>query len=723
MSLRTAPNDARFLSRRTLAVFASLVVCSGIAHGARTIESTTRVALEIRADGSYAVESEDPGFSFAGALGAGAADVREGSGTDALGNYRELSFRVDDGTGRTGFLRTYEGRPVVRFSMTWHAGAENTGGFPSLATVPEAPFGATFSGKWSVLHFDESGTEGPVARFDAAGRTYILSAASNFMVAHTARTPAGALESRIHPAIPTLPSGFTHEALLAVGNGINRTFDVWGRALTDLSGKVRPPNDADPSLRSLGYWTDNGAAYYYNTEHGLGYPGTLVAVRDAFRNAGTALGYVQLDSWWYPKGASGDWNPPPDQWMFGIHTYEAHPDLFPSGLRAFQEELGLPLMTHARWIDEKSPYRQRYVMSNNVVVEPSYWEAVAGYLKSSGAFAYEQDWLDGKATAAYTIEEQNLFMDSMARAMESQGLSMQYCMATPRHLMQSSHYGNLTTARLSEDICTSDRWDQFLYSSRLASALGVWPWADEFRSGETGNILVATLSAGVVGVGDALDEIDPANLSLAARPDGVLVKPDTPLVPTDATILSDARGIAAPLVASTSSELGDARAVYVFAHARASEAEATFDPSALGFASRVFVWDFFARSGVVVPAGSSYVQPFVNGGSYDVLVAVGPAGIALVGDEGKFATLGRKRFARVTQGSRCLTATILFAPGEGPVTLVGWSAERPETRSPNAGTVVWDAATGVFRIPVSARPDGTATIVLRSSGPVVRAAR
>lgn len=720
MSLRT---DARILSQRRVAILAAFVVWSGIAQGARTVEPSTRIALEVRPDGSYAVESEDPPFSFDGALGAGAAEVREGAGTDSLGSYRELSFRVDDRTGRTGFLRTYEGRPVVRFSMTWSAAAENTGGFPSLLTAPVAPYGASFSGKWSVLHFDESGTEGPVARFDAAGRTFILSAASNFMVAYTARTPAGGIETRIHPAIHTLPAGFTHEGLLAIGNGINRTFDAWGRAMTDLAGKVRPPNDADPSLESLGYWTDNGAAYYYNFERGLGYPGTLVAVRDAFRKAGTSLGYVQLDSWWYPKGATGDWNPPPDQWMFGIRTYEAHPDLFPSGLRAFQAELGLPLMAHARWVDETSPYRQRYVMSNNVVVEPAYWEAVADYLRSSGAFAYEQDWLDGKATAAFTIEEQRLFMDSMARSMESRGLSMQYCMATPRHLMQGSRYGNLTTARLSEDIFTPGRWDQFLYSSRLASALGVWPWADVFRSGERDNLLVATLSAGVVGVGDALDELEPANLSLAARPDGVLVKPDTPLVPTDATILSDARGIASPLVASTSSELGDARAVYVFAHARAAESEATFDSSALGFEGLVFVWDFLSRSGVAVPAATPYVQPLVNGRSYDILVPVGPAGIALVGDEGKFATLGRKRFARVISGARCLTATVLFAPGEGPVTLVGWSAQRPETRSRDAGTLVWDARTGVFRVRVSSRPDGTATIALRSPDPGDRAGR
>ena len=42
------------------------------------------------------------------------------------------------------------------------------------------------------------------------------------------------------------------------------------------------------------------------------------------------------------------------------------PALFPRGLRAFQRRLGLPLITHARWIDAHSPYRRRYAMSRNV---------------------------------------------------------------------------------------------------------------------------------------------------------------------------------------------------------------------------------------------------------------------------------------------------------------------------------------------------------------------
>ena len=47
----------------------------------------------------------------------------------------------------------------------------------------------------------------------------------------------------INTAIPTLTSGFTQETMLVVGQGINHTWDLWGHAMTDLHGKVRPSSE------------------------------------------------------------------------------------------------------------------------------------------------------------------------------------------------------------------------------------------------------------------------------------------------------------------------------------------------------------------------------------------------------------------------------------------------------------------------------------------------
>jgi hypothetical protein len=48
------------------------------------------------------------------------------------------------------------------------------------------------------------------------------------------------------------------------------------------------------------------------------------------------------------------------------------------------------LITHARWIDPASPYRQMYRMSGNVVLDKAYWDTVAVYLSTAGVATYER---------------------------------------------------------------------------------------------------------------------------------------------------------------------------------------------------------------------------------------------------------------------------------------------------------------------------------------------
>jgi hypothetical protein len=156
--------------------------------------------------------------------------------------------------------------------------------------------------------------------------------------------------------------------------------------MTDLQGKRPSANDA--ILNSLGYWTDRGATYYYHYDPSPGYQGTLLAVANSFKHEGIPLGYMQLDSWWYPKGSSDSWQGN-GAYRGGIYTYSAAPALFPNGLHAFQHQLGLPLVTHSRWIDTSSPYRKEYAMSNNVSIDPRYWNMIGPYLHNRGAITYE----------------------------------------------------------------------------------------------------------------------------------------------------------------------------------------------------------------------------------------------------------------------------------------------------------------------------------------------
>jgi hypothetical protein len=696
---------------RTLCALAVPVVLLAAAPlRADTIhESAVGITITVEHDGHYAVRASDPNWVFSGFLPTPASDLKIAKGHDGIGDYHEISFTF--GADREGSIRSYPAKAAVLFTDRHTTASANDAGFPKLSTSPAAPFHLSFLGKWSAFHFDLSGTEGPWVSFDDAGHSFILSPASDFMVANLNHSADDQIESRISPRIATIPQGLVHRTLLVVANGINRAFDTWGQALTDLNGKTRPANDADPSLKSLGYWTDNGAGYYYDWEPSLGYTGTLLAVKDEFAKAGIALGYMQLDSWWYPKGENGDWDRPPERGPQGILRYEAHPQIFPKGLAAFQKDLGLPLITHARWIDAKSPYRKQYKMSNNVITDPAYWMSVGNYLRDAGVFGYEQDWLDVQATADYKLDDQNAFMDNMDLLGKGFGLSLQYCMATPRHFLQSSRYDNITTIRVSEDNFTSDKWDQFFYSSRLASAVGVYPFTDVFASNEKVNLLLATLSAGVVGVGDRIGEINGDNLLYAVRPDGVIVKPDVPAVPTDESIVNDAHDAGEPLVAFTYTDHGPMRALYVFAHPRTEDRTATFSPESLGVGGDVYVYDWMADKGRKADGGAPFTK-FIHGDpSYLVVVPVGKSGIAFLGDLGKFVPLGKKRVSELSDDGM-LEARLELASSETSITVEGWANSAPhfDAEDGRLGELTFNEQSKRFRVEVFPGKSGFARI-------------
>ncbi|HEY7087696.1 MAG TPA: hypothetical protein VH518_06370, partial [Tepidisphaeraceae bacterium] len=362
------------------------------------------------AGGAYRVSLSDLHFDFAGSVAKPLRDVRKASGTDKIGEFAELSFDWDEENPITGTIRTYAKRPLVLFSQRLHNGATTRPApFPNFDEIPKPPL-HVLSHQNEVFARPAYGaavqTSTPWLLFDDSARAVILSPASNFMVANMLGDGTSTIGSGLDIGLTDYPIGFTHRALLAYGTGIGATYRAWGSALTDLSGKKRPPNDADLGLKYLGYWTDNGAAYYYNYDPDKGYAATLLAVRDEMRRLEVPVKYMQLDSWWYQKtttnekgvdtGQPKNKNLPKGTWNAygGLLKYEAHPDLFPDGLAGFQKALGLPLITHNRWIDAKSPYRDKYQVAGVAPVDPKYWDEIASYLQSCGVMTYEQDWLN-----------------------------------------------------------------------------------------------------------------------------------------------------------------------------------------------------------------------------------------------------------------------------------------------------------------------------------------
>jgi hypothetical protein len=699
--------------------FLSLSFCLLVASAATVSSGELRigngtVAVHLNEEsGIYRLSFLRPGWTFRGSLGSPARNAEVRRGNDRLGSFNEIRFVWSNPASLSGSIRLYESRNAILFTETTRNSLRAPlPSFPALEGIPSSLHLLTFSERefgapplFGTVG-DRAGTpegvhSGPVVMFDDHAATCIVSPESDFLVAAVTEAGVGKLASGLLPSLDGMPAGYAYGTLVVFARGVNRAWEQWGEYLTERYGKKRPSNDADIGLRYLGYWTDNGASYYYNYDTTKGYEGTLLAEIRHLDSVGIPIRYLQLDSWWYRKGFTPPDGRPPDrnesknpalpagEWnrYGGLLDYVPSPALFPNGLTAFRDSVGIPLVTHNRWIEGDSPYHQRYRISGLGAVDERWWDHITGAIAGWGVVTYEQDWLSMiyrySPQFATTTWAGKRFLDEMAAACRRHGLTMQYCMALPRfYLAGGARYENLTTIRVSGDRFERPKWKEFLYGSRLASALGVWPWVDVFMSAERENLLLATLSAGMVGIGDAYGSEHPANISCAVRPDGVIVKPDCALVPTDATVLADARGETVARSACSRSYTrrgrGQDTVVYLFSYNEFNDSVRVVSrPVDLGFHGEVYRYEFDSGVGERIRSTASLPGLPPGGSSYAVLVPLDRHGIALVGDPGKFVTRGRQRVREIKDEPHGITVAVMLAESERRFSLCGYARSRP----------------------------------------------
>ena len=302
-------------------------------------------------------------------------------------------------------------------------------------------------------------TTGPVVMYTDNLDVIIMSPLDNFMDAMQAPAKGewhcgfGGLNEKI-------PEGTVSWTMLVSGHGINDTFMKWGKDIQDWYGHKPVDPYADITMSHLGYWTDNGSYYYYLTEPNMNYHETLLAVKDYALSEGIPYSYFQLDSWWYPKavidlGSSHD--------RGGFMLWEPNQDMFPKGLEAFQQELGLPLVAHNRYCADVSPYCEKYGCVYNdgdkrrgaYPTDPAFWDEIMDNAVKYGIEVYEQDWLSthmvGIPWMRQNLGNAESWYNNMANAANERGLTMQLCMASPEFLLQQLKHPNETHVRTSHD--------------------------------------------------------------------------------------------------------------------------------------------------------------------------------------------------------------------------------------------------------------------------------
>jgi len=671
------------------------------------ISSDTGLRASVSNDGSYQVTASGYGWTFSGTIGQTSRNMAISSGTDGIGSWMEIDFDYDP--SRSSAIRLYDGTPIVLFSTTYGAAGANTDAFPHWTTYPQGLFTFGYAKDWDYT-FSNPNIHSPWLFFDDRSNAFVFSPAANFLTAVNQVSADGAMEAAIDSRIGALPSGFTHRSILAFGPGVNSAFESWGRALTGLSGKLRPANDAITLLNKLSYWTDGGSAYYYHPQDATQVVPTLQKMPPAFAQAGVPIGSMELDSWYYPKGSPPSWGSNGS----GMDTFQADPTVFPQGLPAFRQSLGLPLITHARWIDPQSNLRNLYKMSGNVSIDPQYWQDYASYLVASGVEILEQDWLFSNAATNFNLTDPDAFLDNMAKAMAVAGRKLMYCMPLWSDIMQSSKYDNVVATRISPDFLARGNWDRFLFNSRVASAVGLWPFTDALNSRNVKDVLLATLSAGPVASGDALGTVNAGNLQQAVRPDGVIVKPDVPITPLDATWVTFALDPTAPVVAATYTDHAGLRTAYVLAYDRTNGAlgAMAFTPESVGVPGPAYVYDVFNARGSVVSPGSQFTDVVDYSGSYYIVAHIGKSGIAFLGDAGKFVSNGKKRIESLSDDGK-VHASVRFADGENDVVLHLHSPVKPylTVASGRVSRVLREGA-GLYRVTVSPDATGSAAITV-----------
>lgn len=511
----------------------------------------------------------------------------------------------------------------------------------------------------------------------------------------------GAIHYGLEGEVEQVPAGFTHRFLLVKGQGINATIEHWGRLLNADRGRTAPDRYADTGLSYLGFWTDNGAYYYYETEPGMNEHETLLAVRDDADERGIPYGYFQIDSWWYFKD-KGLLSPG------GLIRWEPQPEMFPDGLAAFSHELGLPLIAHNRWFAKNNDYRDDYPFFDDREMAFPLDGAIFGHFMDNalswGIETYEQDWLIsqfwGVSYLRNGVDHAENYMAWMNDAAVDHGMTMQLCMAGAAFLLDALDRPAATTIRTSidyhRDLSKESYWPQFHTVNMLAAAVGLWPFKDNFQSSEDhgeAEALISNLSAGMVGPSDRIGLADAELLGRTCRDDGLLLKPDRPATPLDAMFLPHAR----PYLTRTFSERPQGRWTYLAGYHLAREhpdrtmldvgwAYISYGMKYVGnmfvFPDHITNWrvDLAADLGIDGPV---VVYDWRNGAAeivtdafdmpafedlydfaYFVLAPILDNGLALIGEPEKFITLADKRFVDLVVREDSVEVTLVGVPGE-----------------------------------------------------------
>ncbi len=505
-----------------------------------------------------------------------------------------------------------------------------------------------------------------------------------------------------HGDLDSVPAGFSTRLAVVLADGPRAAIATWSDLVAERMGRAgeRAP---DVLSRSVSYWTDNGAAYWYRTEGGRSVTDTLVDTLADLRDRQVPYTAVQLDSWFYPHETvrpfdTDEWVVPPT----GLMDWDARSDILPDGIPALRAALGNPpLATHCRHLSSASPLAERFDCwvdgATAHPTGPDYYALLLDRAQSWGVEVFEHDWLIECFLAVRGLRTEPgraaAWQHGLDVELARRGMTAQWCMGSPADLQMASTLPSVTSVRTSGDhgylVGPHALWAWFCATNVMARALGLSPFKDVFRTGPStpaGEALVETvlsaLSCGPIGIGDRLGETDARLVRMCGFSDGTIVRPDVPLAAVDRSMRAHPFLTPTPMIAATHVDHGVGRYAYVVSldvtepaqRLECDVALADLGEDAPSAASGVIRWDAVAAAwaGPVTETGWHLALDH-QGMDLSVLV---PAvdGLAVLGDPDLVATAGRRRCERIDPDGRGgVTVVLSGAPGE-ELRVAGWSS-------------------------------------------------
>eukprot|EP00041_Stephanoeca_diplocostata_P005931 m.71454 g.71454 ORF g.71454 m.71454 type:complete len:825 (-) comp16082_c0_seq11:633-3107(-) len=516
-------------------------------------------------------------------------------------------------------------------------------------------------GQWpadaSTLKGGRSNT-GVIAVFDATNfyppntdRTVVLSPASSFLMTSSnyirkntsspftqnqnGSVPTESLVFGIQGRATSVPAKYSTSTILHLGTGINSAMREWGALLLARSGKPTDRYKSDFSLSQLGYTTDNGAYYYYNTVDGnchnnfnvcKGYQPTILSLKEYVDKIRVPIRWILYDSWFYSK--ENTTGKAYSALNSVINWTDAAPEIFPAGLDYMFQQTDWPVVAHNRAWSVENVYSTanggNYEFLDGVddkgtklalPVHQTFWDFLFMHNKNWGLINYQQDWMFTQQGMEQMLENVTLARTwtlQMSEALVRNGLNFGFGGSTTKNWLQSTEMYAVTNGRISMDYhagLTEDNWRIGL-ASIFAWSIAVIPakdgyWTtpeqpgnpyDDNRTEPYGHLhgAVATLSRGPVSPADKIGLFNRDTIMRSCMDDGTLLQPDFPATAIDREIKQIALGEGGPLgeVWSTSTTVSG----WVFGHVLAADLQqeyvvSTVDLSFQGNASSMVLID------------------------------------------------------------------------------------------------------------------------------------